>query len=152
MQADTQSKIDIPESIDAYQVTLFWGLTISQVVLVFVATLFLGFGIFSVVAKKYFASLGMFLLAGISLLGMVEIRGRNFFRHVAFIVSYYRNKSRVLIYHHAIVSGLACERRKQLVFDKEDNSKTFIWISLGVVAGVVLLLLTAYYLGHVLHS
>ena len=152
MQNDTQNKIDIPESIDAYQVTLFWGLTVLQVVLLFVAILFFGFGIFSIVAKKFIVSVGMLLLSGLCTLGMVEIRGRNFFRHIAFIASYYRTKPRVLIYHHAIVSGLACERRKQLVFDKEDNSRTIIFIVLGLVTGVVLLLATAYYLLHVIHS
>jgi hypothetical protein len=152
MQNEKQNKIDIPESIDAYQITLFWGLTIFQIVLVFIATLFLGFGIYSLLAKKIISSAGMFLLALMALLGMVEIRGRNFFRHLAFISFYYRNKARVLIYHHAIVSGLACERRKQLVFDKEDNSKTYILKYVGVFVGVVMLLLTAYYLGHVLHS
>ncbi len=152
MTEDKQTKIDIPESIDAYQVTLFWGLTILQVVLVFVATLFIGFAIYSALAKNVFAAIGMFLLASISLLGMVEIRGRNLFRHAAFILAYYRREPRVRTYHHAVVSGLAAEHMKQLVFDKEDNSKTLIWIVLGVVLGLVLLLLTAYYLFHVTHS
>src|SRR5581483_6012938 len=109
---DKQTKIDIPESIDAYQITLFWGLTIMQVVLVFIATLLIGFGIYSALAKKIPTAIIMFLLASVSLLGMVEIRGRNFFRHILFIFSYYRREPRVRIYHHAATSGLASEHRK----------------------------------------
>jgi len=38
----------------------------------------------------------MFLVAGLVLLAVVEIRGRGFYRHLAFIASYYRSKPRVL--------------------------------------------------------
>ena len=151
MHEDKQNKIDIPESIDAYKVTLFWGLTIIQVVLVFTATLFTGFGIFSVVAKNIITSVFMFFMAGLVLLGIVEIRGRNFFRHLAFIFSYYKHKPRVLIYHHYAGSGLAAVQAKQLVFQKESNTKMLIIIVLSVFFGILLLALISYYLFHVIH-
>jgi hypothetical protein len=58
----------------------------------------------------------------------------------------------VLIYHHAPISGLAREQAKQLVFEKEDNTRMFALIIGGVVVGVLLLLLTAFYLLYVIHS
>lgn len=152
MSEDKQTKIDIPESIDRYQLTLFWGLSIGHVVLVFVVTLFIGFGIYSIAAKKIITSVSMFALAAACLLGIIEIRGRNFYRYLVFILIYYKQKPRVLIYHHAPVSGLAREQAKQLVFEKEDNTKMFTLIIAGVAGGVLLLLLTAFYLFYVIHS
>jgi hypothetical protein len=151
MSNDKQTKIDIPESIDRYEVTLFWGLSIRQVVLVFAATLLVGFSIYSLAAKNILTSVGMVTLAAACLLGIIEIRGRNFYRHLGFIVVYYKQKPRVLIYHHAPVSGLAREQAKQLVFEQEDNTKMFMLVIAGVAGGVLLLILTAIYLLHVIH-
>src|SRR5665213_3242530 len=100
MALDNQSKIDIPESIEGYKVTLFWGLTIKQVILVFIATLFVGFGVFCLVSHRLIAALCMGTMAALSLLAMAEVRGRNFYRHIWFIISYYKTKPQVLIYHH----------------------------------------------------
>ncbi len=91
MNEDRKTKIDIPESIDGYKVTLFWGLNILQLVLVFIATLFVGFGIVGAASRSILATLSMFFFAGLSLLGIVEIRGRNFYRHLSFIFSYYKS-------------------------------------------------------------
>jgi len=151
MNEDRHNKIDIPESIDGYKITLFWGLTITQIVLVFIAVLCVGFGIVSITTGQYFTTVGMFLMAAATLLGIVEIRGRNFYRHLSFIFAYYKHKPRVLIYHHYAGSGLAAVQAKQLVYQKEDNTKTFIMIIFSLLVGVVLLGLIAYYLFYVLH-
>ncbi len=151
MSNDKQTKIDIPESIDRYEVTLFWGLSIWHVVLVFAATLFVAFAIYSLIAKNVITSVGMVALSAACLLGIIEIRGRNFYRHLVFILAYYRRKPRVLIYHHASVSGLAREQAKQLVFEKEDNTRMFALIISGVVGGVLLLILITIYLFYVIH-
>jgi hypothetical protein len=151
MTEDKKTKIDIPESIEAYKVTLFWGLTIIQVVIVFVASLVTGLGIMSVIARSYITALGMLLLASVSLLGLVEVRGRNFFRHMAFIFTYYKQKPRVLIYHHHASSGLATVQAKQLVFQKENNTKIFVMIFGSLVVGVFLLTFIIYFLFHVIH-
>lgn len=146
---DEHNKIDIPESVDAYKITLFWGLTILHVVLVFTATLFIGFGIFNVVSKSLLTALFMFVMAAFVLLGIVEIRGRNFYRHLAFMFSYYASKPRVLIYHHHEASAGAAN--KQLVFEPENNKNMLLLIAGAVTLGIILLLLTAYYLLHVAH-
>ncbi|MFA5991651.1 MAG: PrgI family protein [Candidatus Doudnabacteria bacterium] len=151
MAADKQSKIDIPESIEGYTVTLFWGLTVKQIILVFIATLFLGFGIFNLVSRRYVAMLGMFVMTSLSLLGIVELRGRNFYRHLMFIFSYYKNKPRVLIYNHYSASGTAAVQAKQLVYQKENNTKIFIIIFVALALGFLLLILIGEYLYHVIH-
>jgi hypothetical protein len=151
MAADKQSKIDIPESIEGYTVTLFWGLTVKQIILVFIATLFLGFGIFNLVSRRYVAMLGMFVMTSLSLLGIVELRGRNFYRHLMFISSYYKNKPRVLIYNHYSASGTAAVQAKQLVYQKENNTKIFIIIFVAITLGFLLLILIGEYLYHVIH-
>ncbi len=148
MNEDKKMKVNIPESIDTYKVTLFWGLTIAQVILVFIATLFTGFGIVSASSRNILTSFGMFLFAGGALLGIVEIRGRNFYRHVLFIVSYYKNKPRVLIYHHYAASGIARIQARQLVGQKEDNTRIFIGIFIALAVGVALLGATAWYLSY----
>ncbi len=151
MAADKQSKIDIPESIEGYTVTLFWGLTVKQIILVFIATLFLGFGIFNLVSRRYAAMLGMFVMTSLSLLGIVELRGRNFYRHLMFIFSYYKNKRRVLIYNHYSASGTSAVQAKQLVYQKENNTKIFIIIFAVLALGFLLLILIGEYLYHVIH-
>lgn len=151
MAGDKQSKIDIPESIEGYTVTLFWGLTVKQIILVFIATLFLGFGIFNLVSRRYVAMLGMFVMTSLSLLGIVELRGRNFYRHLMFIFSYYKNKPRVLIYNHYSASGTATVQAKQLVYQKENNTKIFIIIFVAIALGFLLLILIGEYLYHVIH-
>lgn len=152
MNEDKQTKIDIPESVDAYRITLFWGLTITQIVLLFIATLFMGFGISAFVAKNAIASIPLFMMAVLVLLGILEIRGRNFYKHLSFIISYFKDKPRVLIYHHYAPSGNAARQAKQLVYQEEDHSKTIIMIVTGVSIGIILLLLTSIYLYHVTHS
>ncbi len=146
---DEPHRIDIPESVDAYKITLFWGLTILHVVLVFVATLCIGFGIFNVVSKSLLTALFMFAMAALVLLGIVEIRGRNFYRHILFMFAYYASKPRVLIYHHHEASAGAAN--KQLVFAPANNKNMLLLISGAVVTGILLLLLTAYYILHVIH-
>lgn len=152
MSEDKQTKIDIPESIESYKVTLFWGLTITQIILVFIATLFTGFAIFSLASRHFIAAPGLLLVTGFSLLGIVEIRGRNFYRHILFIVSYYQRKPRVLIYNHYATSGTATAQAKQLVYQKESNTKTFIIIFIAIAFGLILLILIGLYLYHVLHT
>lgn len=152
MSEDKQTKIDIPESIDTYKVTLFWGLTITQIVLVFIATLFTGFGIFSLVSRNYLGVLPMFLVTSLALLGIVEIRGRNVYRHVLFILSYYKTKPRVLIYNHYATSGVATLQAKQLVYQKESNTKIFVMIFASLLIGLLLLLLISIHLYHVIHK
>jgi hypothetical protein len=151
MPLDIQSKIDIPESIEGYKVTLFWNLTIKQVVLVFIATLFVGFGVFSLVSHKPLVAMGMTIMAVLSLLAMAEVRGRNFYRHIWFIISYYKNKPQVLIYHHYSLSGTAATQAKQLVYQKQDNSKIFIIIFIALALGLALLGLAGVYIYHVIH-
>lgn len=149
---DKQSKIDIPDSIEGYRVTLFWGLTITQIVLVFIATLFVGFGVFSLVSHRSLTALGMFIMAAASLMAMLEIRGRNFYRHLLFIFSYYRTKPQVLIYHHFSASGNISSQAKQLVYQKQSNSKIFIIIFLALGFGLALLVLVGEYIYHVIHK
>lgn len=150
MTEDKQYKIDIPESVEGYTVTLFWGLTVKQIILVFIATLFVGFGVFSLVANNYITMLGMFLMSCLSLLGIVQIRGRNFYRHILFIFSYYKNKPRVLIYNHYSASGTATVQARQLVYQQENNTKIFIIIFVAVGVGLLLLILISLYLHHVI--
>lgn len=152
MSQEKRTTVDIPESIEGYTVTLFWGLTIVQIVLVFFATLFVGFGIFSLVLKHFLTMTLMFVMTGLMLLGIVQIRGRNFYRHILFIASYYQHKPRVLIYNHYASSGAAALQAKQLVYQGENNTKTFIMIGVAIFIGLVLLVLVAIYLYHVLHS
>ncbi len=152
MSDDKQTKIDIPESIDTYKITLFWGLTITQIVLLFVATLFIGFGISLAVSRNIIGAVPLFVLAILVLLGILEIRGRNFYTHVSFIISYFKDKPRVLIYHHYAPSGNAGKQSKQLVYQQEDNSKTVLMIFAGLAAGIILLILTIMYLYHVTYS
>ena len=151
MQEDTQMKVDIPESIDSYKLTLFWSLTLGQIILLFITTLLIGFGILSVFTKKFLAVPLMFILAGLTILGIIEIRGRNFYRHVLFIVSYYKSKPKVLIYNHYAVSGLATIQLKQLIYQKESNTKVFFIIGMCIAIGIILLIGIAYYLYYVLH-
>ena len=149
---DKQSKIDIPDSIEGYRVTLFWGLTIKQIVLVFIAVLFVGFGVFSIVNNKQITAVAMFAMAALSLLAMAEIRGRNFYRHLYFIFSYYKTKPQVLIYHHYSTSGNSNAQAKQLVYQKQNNNKIFIIILLGLGFGLLLLVLVGEYIYHVVHK
>ena len=151
MTEDKQTKIDIPESVDAYRITLFWGLTITQIVLVFIATLFVGFGISAVVSHHTATSSVMFAMAIITLLGILEIRGRNFYKHVSFIVAYYKDRPKVLIYHHHAPSGNAGIQSKQLVYQQEDNSKMIFMIFGTIAGGVILLILTIIFLYHAIH-
>jgi len=152
MNEEKQMKINIPESIDTYKVTLFWGLTITQVIRVFIATLFTGFGLVSGTSRNYITMLGMFLISGGALLGIVEIRGRNFYRYVLFIVSYYKSKPRVLIYHHYSASGIARIQALQLVGQKEDNTRIFVGIFIALAIGLLLLGLIVWYLFFRLHA
>ena len=149
---DKQSKIDIPDSIEGYRVTLFWGLGIQQIVLVFIAILFVGFGVFSFVSHRLPSAIGMFIMAAASLLAMAEVRGRNFYRHLFFIYSYYRTKPQVLIYHHYSASGAKSSQAKQLVYQKQNNSKIFIIIFLALGLGLTLLVLVGEYIYHVIHK
>ncbi len=152
MSEDKHTKIDIPESIDAYRITLFWGLTIVQIILLFVATLFIGFGISAVVSRHIISAVPLFGMALMTLLGIVEIRGRNFYKHISFIISYYKDRPRVLVYHHYAPSGNARQQAKQLVYQQEDHSKTLVIIFTSLIIGVLLLALTFYYLYYVTHS
>ena len=151
MNDDKQTKIDIPESIDGYTVTLFWGLTIVQIVLLFLASLFVGFGIFGIVAKQIFSSIGLFLLAGAFFLGIAKIRGRNFYRHIAFIIGYYRTKPRVLIYHHYAPTVHQASHAKGLVAQTGDHRKTYLFIIIALVIGILLIPLIIFYLYYVTH-
>ncbi len=150
MTEDKQTKIDIPESVDAYKITLFWGLTITQIVLLFIATLFIGFGISAVASKSIFVSIPLFAMAVLTLLGILEIRGRNFYKHLSFVIAYYKDQPRVLIYHHYAPS--ARSHAKQLVYQQEDHSRMVTMIFAGLVVGITLLVLTIMYLYHVTHS
>lgn len=150
MTEEKLSKIDIPESVEGYTVTLFWGLTVKQIVLIFIATLFVGFGIFCLAAGNYLTMTGMFCMTTLSLLGIVEIKGRNFYRHLWFIFSYYKNKPRVLIYNHYSTSGTATVQARQLVYQQENNTKIFIVIFSAVGVGVILLALIVWYLYYVI--
>ena len=152
MSEEKRTTVDIPESVEGYTVTLFWGLTITQIVLVFFATLFVGFGIFNLVLKNFLTMTLMFVMTGLMLLAIVQIRGRNFYRHILFIVSYYQQKPRVLIYNHYASSGIAALRAKQLVYQRQNNTRTLMMIVGALFVGIVLLILVAIYLYHVLHS
>ncbi len=152
MSEDKQFKIDIPESVEGYKVTLFWGLGLKQIILVFGATLFLGFGIFNLVLSNFVVMSWMFIMVVLLLLGVTEIRGRNFYRHILFIFSYYKTKPRVLVYNHYSASGTATENAKQLVFQKDNHTKTFILIFIFLFIGLLLLTLVGVYLYHVIHQ
>ena len=150
MALGAESKIDIPESIEGYKVTLFWGLGIKEVVLVFIAILLVGFGTFCLVSHRIMAALGLTILAGLTLLNLAEVRGRNFYKHIWFIFSYYKTKPQVLIYHHLASSGSIAISDKQLVYQKENNSKTFIIIFIALALGLLLLGLIGEYIHHVI--
>ena len=152
MSEDRKTKVDIPESIEGYKVTLFWGLNIIQLILVFAATMLSGFAIVGAVSRSIITTIGLFFMAGLSLLGIVEVRGRNFYRHLAFIFSYYKNKPRVFIYDHHVQSGRASVQARQLVYEKEDNTKTLVLIAASLVVGVILLVLISIYIYHVIHQ
>lgn len=152
MTEDKQSKIDIPDSIEGYRVTLFWGLGIQQIVLVFIAILFVGFGVFSFVDHRTLVGLEMLTMAALSLLAMAEIRGRNFYRHLFFIYSYYRTKPQVLIYHHYSESGSSSNQAKQLVYQKQNNNNIFIIIFFALGLGLIMLVLVGEYIYHVIHK
>ena len=152
MKDDAHTKIDIPESVEGYKLTLFWGLTITQVIVVFAATLFTGLFVYSLVSQRFLTSGVTFIIVGLLLLGIIEIRGRNFYRHLFFISSYYQDKPRVLLYHHQSKSGTATCPGKQLLYEGNDNRKTFIFIFIALGIGLMLLILLSIYLYHVLHS
>lgn len=152
MSDDKEMKIDIPESIEGYRLTLFWGLTIIQIILVFIAILFIGFGVFNGVLRKFIMMVMMFLVSAAALLGILEIRGRNFYRHIAFIVRYYSSKPRVLIYNHVAASGMAVAQARIYALQKNNNTRTFIFIIVALGVGVTLLILIGMYLYYVLHS
>ena len=152
MSQDKQFKIDIPESVEGYKVTLFWGLGLKQIILVFGATLFLGFGVFNLATRNFTVTAGTVVMALLLLLGIVEIRGRNFYRHLLFIFSYYKNKPRVLIYNHYSSSGALNSQAKQLVFQKDNHTKTFIAIFIFITLGLLLLTLVGVYIYHVIHK
>ena len=152
MSDDKQNKIDIPDSIDRYRLTLFWGLTIMQVILVFLSTLCIGFAIFSIVSHRVITTIGMFLLAGVVFLGLFEIRGRNVYRHFLFLIAYYIHRPRVLIYHHDAASGAATVQAKQLVYQQEDNTKTFVFVLIAIAIGLTLLFFISRYVYHIIHS
>ncbi len=152
MSEDKQFKIDIPESIEGYKVTLFWGLGLKQIILLFGATLFLGFGILNLVGHRFMVTTEAFIIMALLLLGITEIRGRNFYRHILFIFSYYKNKPRVLIYKHYSSSGSAGAYAKQLVFQKDNHTKTFIIIFIALILGLLLLILAGVYIYYVIHQ
>lgn len=152
MEEEKRFQIDIPESIEGYKVTLFWGLGLKQIILVFGATLFLGFGIYNVTLHHYAATFGALVMTMLILLGIVEIRGRNFYQHLLFIFSYYKNKPRVLIYRHYSSSGAVWAQAKQLIYQKDSDTKTYILIFVGVILGLLLLILVGVYLSHVIHK
>lgn len=152
MSDEKQTKIDIPESVEGYKLTLFWGLTVTQIILVFVATLFTGFGVFALAAKRFTSMVAMFGVTGLILLGIVEIRGRWFYGHLLFMLSYYQSKPRVFIYNHYSASGAAKEQGKQLIYTQDNNRKTFITIYVAVGVGLILLILTGFYLYHIVQS
>jgi len=150
MAQGLESKIDIPESIEGYKVTLFWGLGIKEVILVFIAILLVGFGTFCLVSHRIMTALCLVVLTAATLLSLVEVRGRNFYRHLWFIFSYYKAKPQVLIYHHLATSGSIAVSDKQLVYQKENNSKIFIIIFIALAFGLLLIGLIGAYLYHVI--
>ena len=152
MTEDKQFRIDIPESIEGYKVTLFWGLTIKQIILVFIAILFVGFGVFYLAARHFFTAIFMLPVVTLALLGIVEIRGRNFYRYVLFIIAYYKTKPKVLIYSHYAASGTAAVAAKQLVYQKQNHNKIFVLIITAILFGLLLLTLVGIYLYHVIHK
>ncbi len=152
MSDDKQTKIDIPESVEAYKLTLFWGLTVTQIILVFLAVLFTGFGVFALVGKRFVSMTFMFIITVLILLGIVEIRGRGLYNHLLFILSYYQRKPRVFIYNHYSASGAAREQGKQLIFQQDNNRKTFITIFITLGIGLILLILIGIYLYRVVHG
>jgi hypothetical protein len=151
MSEDRKTKINIPESIEGYKVTLFWGLNIVELILIFAATLLFGFAIMGAVSRNIVTSIGLIFLSASSLLGIVKVRGRNFYLHLAFVFSYYKNKPRVLIYHHHAGSGRASVQARELLCFKEDDTKTYIFIIGGVAVGIILLILIIIYIYHVIH-
>lgn len=144
-------QIDIPESVEGYTVTLFWGLTIKQIILVFIASLFVGFAIFSLAAQNYLTMTFMLVMTGLTLLAMTSIRGRNFYRYILFIISYYKRKPRVLIYNHYAVSGALRQQAKQLVYQQENNIKLFIIIFIAIAFGLASLIAIGIHIYHVIH-
>lgn len=152
MTEDKQFKIDIPESIEGYKVTLFWGLGLKQIILVFVATLCLGLAVFNLASGHFLTMIATFIMTILTLLAIVEIRGRNFYRHGLFIFSYYKNKPKVLIYNHYSSSGSAEAQIKQLVFQKDNHTKTYAFIFIGLALGFLLLILIGIYIYHVIHQ
>jgi polyferredoxin len=152
MSEDKQFKIDIPESIEGYKVTFFWGLGLKQIVLVFAAILFLGLAVFNLATGSFAMMAVMLIMTTLMLLAIVEIRGRNFYRYILFIFSYYKNKPRVLVYNHYSGSGTALAQAKQLVFQKENHTKTFIIILISLILGLILLTLVGVYIYHVIHQ
>lgn len=152
MSDEQQIKVDIPESIEGYKLTLFWGLTAAQIILVFIATLFTGFGVFALAAHRLVSMIILWCIAGLALLGIVEFRGRGFYRHLLFIISYYKNNPRVFIYHHYSASGAHHEHTKHLIYEQDTNQKTFVTIFIALGAGFILLILIGVYLYYVLHT
>jgi hypothetical protein len=120
--------------------------------LVFAAILFAGFAVFNLLAKHLLPGLIMFLASGLALLGITEIRGRNFYRHLLFVFSYYRRKPIVLIYNHYPASGALAVQAKQLVYQKPNNTKILLLIFLSIAFGLILLILIGIYLYHVIHK
>ena len=152
MSDEKQTKIDIPESIEGYRLTIFWGLTVTQIVLVFIATLFTGFGVFALASQRFISMVVMFVITGLVLLGIIEIRGRGIYSHIAFIVSYYKTKPRVFIYNHYSASGSAQEQGKHLIYNQDNNRKTFITIFVALGIGLILLILIGIFLYRVLQK
>lgn len=148
MAEDKQFKIDIPQSLDSYKVTQFWGLTVKQIVMVFIAVIFAGFGIFSLPARHFMAAILMLAISGLALLGIVEIHGRNFYRYLLFIFFYYKTKPQVLVYSHNSSSGIAGKP----IYQKDENRKTFVLILSSIAIGLLLLILTVMRLYHVIHK
>lgn len=152
MSEEKEFKIDIPESIESYKVTLFWGLGLKQIVLVFAACLFMGLGVFNVFSGQFALTALMLLACAALLLGILEIRGRNFYRHLIFILTYYQTKPKVYIYDHISQSAKVAFQRQQLVYQKESNFKIYLAIAISIITGFVLLTLTGIYIYHVIHK
>ncbi len=152
MNEEKQFRIDIPESIEGYKVTLFWGLGLKQIVLLFISLLFIGFGVYSLAARHVMSALFMFFVGDLSLLGILEIQGRNFYYHLLFIFLYYQSKPQALIYSQQSFSAKSEQTPKQLVYEKSNNNKLFVLIILGLIFGLILFSLTIYYISHVIHK
>ena len=150
MSAEKLSKIDIPESLDSYKVTLFWGLGLKQVIIVFLATLLAGLGIFDLASHNLLTSFGVFMLSTLTLLALIEIRGRNFYRFVFFVFRYFKSKPRTLIYQHRNPTRDNFE--EGLFEQKQKNKKTFMLIFLFLVLGFLALILIGTYIYYVVHK